>query len=495
MTAVIGAAQSILRANGYMPAWLPRGADGNPATIFANYLTGAFWHKGPKNDNTAFKASASGVFTRTTTKSYLNSSAARVTAAINAEAFDFSAAAVALGLSTEPSRTNIVLNSATLVTQNCTVTAQAYTLSFEGTGSVALTGAFAGSLVGTGTGVGSRVTLTFTPTAGTLTLTPTGSVTNAQLEASTFATSYIPTTGAALTRAQDFLTFGPVEVPGAQELVVNGDFSSGTSNWTPVTIDGTGTMPTLAVVGGQLQVTSNGNFGGASQAFATDIGTAYVLTVGAFGGSNFLAVISNTAGGAVQIAGATTSPITFVATAATTYVILRRHNSTAGVVTFDNISIKKALPFVGYNQTRGAFLWEGQNDQTNLTATSSAVFNFDDGTPNNVINAIFGGGETIRIGITAGGVLQAAFVANVTVTTGIRHRVLLLWENNRVECWVDGVQIGVTDTLATIPAVTNLKLGRRYDGGTPLAGHIAQLAYFDNPPWGRAAALSAIGGA
>lgn len=86
-------------------------------------------------------------------------------------------------------RRNLLNATDTLSTQSVTVTAVAHTLAFTGTGTVTLSGAStAGPLVGTG--VGNRVTLTFTPTAGSLTLTVSGSVTLAQLEIGSTATAY-----------------------------------------------------------------------------------------------------------------------------------------------------------------------------------------------------------------------------------------------------------------------------------------------------------------
>jgi hypothetical protein len=101
----------------------------------------------------------------------------------------------------EEARTNLVFPSDVGVTQTRTVKATAHTLSFYGTGTVSLSGSSVGSLVGTG--ANNLVSLTFTPSAGSLTLTVTGSVTEWNLEAGAFYTSRIVTTSAAVTRAKD----------------------------------------------------------------------------------------------------------------------------------------------------------------------------------------------------------------------------------------------------------------------------------------------------
>ena len=88
---------------------------------------------------------------------------------------------------------NWLLGTNALATQNVTVSATPYTLSFTGTGRVTLSGtSTAGPLVGTG--ASNSVSLTFTPTQGTLTLTVTGSVTSAQLNLGSTALPYVPTT-------------------------------------------------------------------------------------------------------------------------------------------------------------------------------------------------------------------------------------------------------------------------------------------------------------
>ena len=116
--------------------------------------------------------------------------------------------------------TNFLLNSGTLATQSVTVTAVPHTLHFTGTGTVTLTGAStAGPLVGTGTGEENRTSLTFTPTAGSLTLTVSGTVSVAQLEVGSVPTSHIPTAGATATRAAETLQIDAANMPAYTDAV------------------------------------------------------------------------------------------------------------------------------------------------------------------------------------------------------------------------------------------------------------------------------------
>lgn len=154
------------------------------------------------------------VFTRASTATFVGSNGLIQSAAINTARFDHDPITLACkGLLIEESRTNLVFPSATLTTQTRTVTAVAHTLSFYGTGTVVLSGVATATVTGTGA-YPTRTTLTFTPTAGSLVMTVTGSVTQAQLEAGAFPTSYIPTTTASVVRSADICSISGSDFTG-----------------------------------------------------------------------------------------------------------------------------------------------------------------------------------------------------------------------------------------------------------------------------------------
>jgi hypothetical protein len=120
--------------------------------------------------------------------------------------------ASAFGYSNWPSRTNLFLNSTVPVTQNITTTAQAYTINVLGTGDVTVSG--------TATGTATEGSpLTVTATAGTLTCTVTGTLSRVQVEAGAFASPWIETAAATVTRAATNLS-NPLTLAPQMQLVV-----------------------------------------------------------------------------------------------------------------------------------------------------------------------------------------------------------------------------------------------------------------------------------
>ena len=150
---------------------------------------------------------------RNSTATYVDEDGLIKTALVNVPRFDYSSGEAALLV--EPRSANLYLNSATLATQNITTTANSYTVSFYGTGTITFSGSYSGSLVGTGTGV--RVSKTFTATEGTLTSTISGTVTDGQCEKLMHTTSYIPTNGTTETRLLDVI--------GNSTLNYSGDYT------------------------------------------------------------------------------------------------------------------------------------------------------------------------------------------------------------------------------------------------------------------------------
>ena len=152
-----------------------------------------------------FPLSGAGDFTvvRNGTKTRINAQGVVSSVAAHIPAFDYIGGCPEL--SVEGQATQLYEHTAVMASQTKTVTAVAHTVSFWGTGQISFTGAFTGSLQGTG--VTNRVQLTFTPTAGALVSTVLGDVRLSQLEAGSRATSYIPnTTTGMITRIADVIS-------------------------------------------------------------------------------------------------------------------------------------------------------------------------------------------------------------------------------------------------------------------------------------------------
>jgi hypothetical protein len=209
-------------------------------------------------------------FTRASTATFVGSDGLIQSSALNTARFDHDPVTLACkGLLIEEARTNLVFPSETLTTQTRTVTATAHTLSFYGTGTVVLSGVAIATVTGTGA-YPTRTTLTFTPTAGSLILTVTGSVTQAQLEAGSFATSYIPTVASSVVRSADVCSITGSAFTGMYNplagTTVAGYFFKSNSLGRPFHIgDGTVFTNIADIFSGSLMVSSNVFSGGAQQ--------------------------------------------------------------------------------------------------------------------------------------------------------------------------------------------------------------------------------------
>jgi hypothetical protein len=127
------------------------------------------------------------------------------------------------------------------------------------------------------------------------------------------------------------LTLGP-------ELLINGDFTSGTANWTPLN-------STIAVASGVLTVTATGlSYGQARQTINTITGKTYKITATVSLGTATLGWVLQAGNIVISLSGTTLTQRTgfFVASGATTEIIIQTDNTVSnGTVLCDDISVKE----------------------------------------------------------------------------------------------------------------------------------------------------------
>jgi hypothetical protein len=147
------------------------------------------------------------------------------------------------------------------------------------------------------------------------------------------------------------------------ELVTNGDFSSGTTGWAGIN------DAVLSVAGGVLEVAGNGGFNdAASQSFTTVANTFYVASFEYAGDgtnngivqatNNAFALITQT--GAISTSTLTPGQLIFKATSTTSRIVIRQNASSAGSAFIANVSIRAIPGNHATQSTDPARPWRGR---------------------------------------------------------------------------------------------------------------------------------------
>lgn len=130
-------------------------------------------------------------------------------------------------------RRNLLVGTATLSTQSVTVTAAAHTIDWSGAGTITASGAYSGAL---------SKGQTFTPSAGTLTLTVSGSVTSASLVLGSSVGTYQAVTDA---NNYDYAGWPLIHQFDGVDDVLNVTFPSSLGSDCTVVTANRGTTPTI----------------------------------------------------------------------------------------------------------------------------------------------------------------------------------------------------------------------------------------------------------
>ena len=319
----------------------------------------------------------------------------------------------------------------------------------------------------TATGNGNTLSIGLFGTDGIAETTADILVWGAQLEAGSTPSSYIPTSGATVTRAAETLTIPSAKLPWptpnviGPELVTNGTFDTDT-DWTK----GTG----WTISGGVASFTTTGAGANLGQVIATEVGKVYEISCDLLSTDTALNYFYVSAILPSQVSpelGATLGrkSFVFVATATTTTVGLR--GSSLSTATFDNISVREIDPLAVSIQMQGRMTYADEDTLINVrffqwdaAATGTYITSF--------LNTSGSGVNQVRFYQDNLGTLDVVSGPTSSYSPGVfqPYNIASRHGSTFVNGSVDGTALTANTTPTSLPdlSATNLQLGHDYMG-------------------------------
>jgi hypothetical protein len=124
-------------------------------------------------------------------------------------------------------------------------------------------------------------------------------------------------------------------------------------------------------------------------------------------------------------------------------------------------------------QTEGTIFWEFEFT-TSVASGHESIINIDNGSYGNTIYIIKGATSSISAEMYNGAVLQASFT--ISSQPAGTYKAAFGYANNNTAFFLNGVQIGTTDTSCSVPTTSRIQLGNNVFG--PSTDKTAQLLLF-----------------
>lgn len=282
-----------------------------------------------------------------------------------------------------------------------------------------------------------------------------------------YASEALLNTAAGITKTGNVrVNTAPYIDPALTNLLVNGDFSSGTTGWAA-----SGTGASIANVGGELEFTSGGSLNAFSQGVSGTQGKAFVYRLTGRRGTtaNSISIssgINNTVSGSIGSIFGTTSNQTFdleVSSVADTTYFGARNSSGAGSGTFlaDNGFVWEARPFLGFQNTSIA----GAIQATAAAAATvdEVLWQCDDNSERNRIRvARLVADDTLHVIVTGNNATQADLNMGV-VADGAAFEISFSCTQNAFYASLNGAY-PVQDVSGYCPSATRMRIGRSFTG-------------------------------